>query len=80
MSDEKKSKRATEQVAEETTTPVPVPVVVAQITVEKFVRTVRNKELASAYAHVEGMQRPVRRMSQEDWQKDFDAWLAQPRG
>lgn len=72
-------KTAEPAASEPTTAPVPVPVEVPLITVEKFVRSIANKELAGAYAHVESMRRPVRRMSREDWQKDFDAWCAAPR-
>lgn len=67
------------QPAPEVSEPVPVPVVVEEITVEKFARSIANKDLAGAYLSVERMKRPVRKMTREGWQKDFDEWCAAPR-
>lgn len=60
--------------------PAPVEVVAdePQITIERFARTIKNKELAGAYAHCEKL-RSLRRMSLAEWQADFDAWTAAPR-
>jgi len=51
-----------------------------QITVGKFVRALREKDLAGAYVHVEKLRKPIRKMGASEWKKDYDAWLLEPRG
>lgn len=81
----------TTETVEETTTETTVEVTIDDafsivvdtsdhITVEKFLRSVRNKDLAGAYLHCEKLRKAPRKMPQADWQKDYDAWLAAPRG
>jgi hypothetical protein len=49
------------------------------ITVERFVRSVKDHELGEVFLSCEKL-RPMRRMTQEDWQNEYNAWLTAPRG
>lgn len=51
------------------------------LTVEKFVRTLRDRMLGNAFIHVEKL-RPegVRRLPLVTWQAEYDAFLKAPRG
>jgi hypothetical protein len=85
----KNRERDTQSIVEETVTEtveaaIDAPPVVVDtsdhITVEKFLRSVRNKDLAGAFLHCEKLRSTVRKMPQAEWQATYDAWLAAPRG
>jgi len=50
------------------------------LTADRFARTIADKDLAGAWLHCEGLRPRVRRLSQAQWQKEYDAWLTAPRG
>lgn len=49
------------------------------IVVERFGRTIKDRELAEVFMTVERI-KGVRRLTQEAWQNEYDAWLKAPRG
>jgi hypothetical protein len=49
------------------------------VTVERFVRTVKDRELGEAFLSCEKL-RTVRRLTADDWQNEYNAWLTMPRG